>query len=90
MKKYILIFLLLLSGCARVATTDGIKLGQAPILEQPRFTELRDLKPAFHKPVVAVYDFPDLTGQRKDKDRMFRHFACAHAAVFSATGCGAC
>lgn len=70
MKKYLLISLLILSGCARIATTDGIKTGQAPIVEQPRFTELMDLKPASHKPVVAVYDFPDLTGQRKDKDNV--------------------
>jgi curli production assembly/transport component CsgG len=70
MKKYILILMLLLSGCARVATTDGIKMGQAPVVEQPRFTELKDLKPALHKPVVAVYDFPDMTGQKKDRDNM--------------------
>lgn len=70
MKKLLLIPLLLLTGCARIATTDGIKIGQEPIVEQPRFTELKDLAPPAHKPVVAVYDFPDLTGQRKDKDNV--------------------
>lgn len=65
-----LIILLLLSGCARVATTDGIKVGQKPILEKPRFTELSELPAPKQKAVVAVYDFPDLTGQRKDKDNV--------------------
>ena len=70
MKRLLILPLLLLSGCARIATTDGIKLGQAPIVETPRFTELRELRPAANRPVVAVYDFPDLTGQRKDKDNV--------------------
>lgn len=70
MKKCLIILLLLLSGCARVVTSDGIKFGQAPTLEQPRFTELLNVKPPASKPVVAVYDFPDLTGQRKDKDNI--------------------
>jgi len=70
MKKLALLSLLMLTGCARLTTTDGIKLGQAPMVEAVRFTELRYLPPPTHKPVIAVYDFPDLTGQRKDKDNV--------------------
>lgn len=66
----LLIILMLLSGCARIATTDGIKVGQKPTLEKPRFTELSTLPPPQYKAVVGVYDFPDLTGQRKDKDNV--------------------
>lgn len=71
MKKILLLSsLFLLAGCARLITPDGIKIGQQPVVEGPRFTELRDLAPPSKRPVVAVYDFPDLTGQRKDKDNV--------------------
>lgn len=66
--KKILLPLLLLTGCTTATIPDGIRLGEQPEVEMPRFTELRELKAPDRKPVVAVYDFPDLTGQRKDKD----------------------
>lgn len=44
-----------------------------PVQEIPRavssnLTTLKNIQPPERKVVVAVYDFPDLTGQRKDKD----------------------
>lgn len=71
MKKIIAVLMMLsLTGCARVFTNDGIQLGQAPKVEKVRFTELTEIPPPARKPVIAVYDFPDLTGQRKDKDNV--------------------
>lgn len=69
MKKLLPLFLLL-AGCTTMNIPNGIRNGERPTLELPRFTELRDLPPPERKPVVAVYDFPDLTGQRKDKDNV--------------------
>ncbi len=66
--KKLLPLLLLLSGCTTLDLPKGIQVGEAPRTELPRFTELREIPPPSRKPVVAVYDFPDLTGQRKDKD----------------------
>ena len=68
MKNILLLFLLLTAACTTATLPRGIKHGEAPRIEEPRFTELRELPPPNRKPVVAVYDFPDLTGQRKDRD----------------------
>lgn len=71
MKKiFAILMIVALTGCARVLTPDGIQLGQAPKVETVRFTELKELPLPKRKPVVAVYDFPDQTGQRKDKDNV--------------------
>lgn len=70
MKRFLPLGLLLLSGCTAVNIPNGIERGEPPRLERPRFTELQTLAQPTRKPVVAVYDFPDLTGQRKDKDNV--------------------
>lgn len=68
MKKLFLLASFLLSGCTVHNIPNGIQLGERPHVEDVRFTELKELTPPARKPVVAVYDFPDLTGQRKDRD----------------------
>ena len=40
------------------------------IIELPTYIQLRNLPPAEIMPVVAVYGFKDLTGQRKSKDNL--------------------
>ena len=40
------------------------------IIELPTYIQLRNLPPAEIMPVVAVYGFNDLTGQRKSKDNL--------------------
>ena len=40
------------------------------IIELPTYLQLRNLPPAEIMPVVAVYGFKDLTGQRKSKDNL--------------------
>ena len=59
---------LLLVGCAQYGThsIDDLSLTTKPSLVGINLTELKKIPPAERKPVVAVYDFPDLTGQRKD------------------------
>ena len=39
-------------------------------VELPTYAKLRRLPPAEKKPVVAVYDFADMTGQRKQRDNI--------------------
>jgi curli production assembly/transport component CsgG len=51
------------TGCTTLPYV-GIKDG--PKLELPAYRELRDLTPPSQQVVIAVYDFPDLTGQRKE------------------------
>ena len=70
MKKLALILTLMLAGCTTANIPNGIKVGEAPELVMVKFSPLRDLNPPANKPVVAVYDFPDLTGQRKEKDNL--------------------
>ena len=43
---------------------------EMPKLVNTELTGLKSLKPPERKAVIAVYDFPDLTGQRKDKDNL--------------------
>lgn len=66
MKKLISISALVLAGCAtpNLHTLDR----NDPVVERVQFKELERLSPPERQAVVAVYDFPDLTGQRKDKD----------------------
>jgi curli production assembly/transport component CsgG len=69
MKILLTIFIsFILCGCVSNGGYDYAK--DAPKLYKTEFTELKSLKPPQRKAVVAVYDFPDLTGQRKDKDTM--------------------
>jgi curli production assembly/transport component CsgG len=66
MKKLAVALLFLLTGCTAWNTPMPSGIGDLPKVVGVRFTELRELPPPTRKPVVAVYDFPDLTGQRKD------------------------
>ena len=68
--KILLVILMsfVLCGCVSNGGYDYAK--DAPKPYKTEFTELKSLPPPERKAVVAVYDFPDLTGQRKDKDTM--------------------
>lgn len=57
----------LLSGCV-AAGPAALHLKESPVMLTPQVRELQNLPPPERQAVVAVYDFPDLTGQRKDKD----------------------
>lgn len=45
-----------------------LQIQDEPKLSGPLTKELYTLRPPERQAVVAVYDFPDLTGQRRDKD----------------------
>ena len=70
------IFALLVSGCAsisipgdKVCMTDFLECIEEPkFVELPTYKKLRNLPPAEVMPVVAVYKFDDLTGQRVSSD----------------------
>ena len=63
----ILILPFLLGGC--MSTGTGVLSMKDPAaVVTTQVAELRNLAPPEQQAVVAVYDFPDLTGQRKDKD----------------------
>lgn len=68
MKGIICLLPLLLTGCMMPNHQVLIKPEPAQILSAS--DELASLPPPDRMPVVAVYDFPDLTGQRKDKDNV--------------------
>lgn len=80
MKNFSLIFalaaLLLTSGCASIAipgdeicNTNFLECVEEPKqVELPTYRKLRYLPPAETMPVVAVYKFDDLTGQRLSTD----------------------
>jgi len=51
------------TGCT---TLPYVGIKDDPRLEMPAFNELRNLNPPTRQVVIAVYDFPDMTGQRKD------------------------
>ena len=70
MKYIILALLLTISGCESISPIakdidETLELGNVPVLNG-----LREFPAPERQVVVAVYDFPDLTGQRKDKDNM--------------------
>ena len=70
-------FLLFLSGCASIVSPKGVydtdcvaivECAEPPtIIELPTHEKLLNLPPAVEKPVIAVYQFLDKTGQRKQK-----------------------
>ena len=70
------IFALLISGCASISIpgdeacmTDFLECVEEPkFVELPTYKKLRQLPPAENMPVVAVYKFDDLTGQRLSSD----------------------
>jgi len=74
--KY-LIIALLLQGCASIGMqqyhsncVDGLLCVKGPVLEPSTTKQLLDLPIPNQKTVVAVYAFPDLTGQRKSSDNI--------------------
>lgn len=48
--------------------SGALQLQDNPQLLNSQVKELQSLPPPERQAVVAVYDFPDLTGQRRDKD----------------------
>ena len=63
----IIILPLLLSGC--MTTSNGVLgMQDSPTIMTTQVKALQSLPPPDKQAVVAVYDFPDLTGQRRDKD----------------------
>ena len=66
MKQISLAFLLLLSGCAYPQLHDFNR--NLPVVDDVVYKPLLEMAPPERPAIVAVYDFPDLTGQRKDKD----------------------
>ena len=68
MKYIILLLTLLLGACTiGIAGSKQWHTPDAPRLIEPKdVTGLLSLDPPERRPVVAVYDFPDLTGQRRD------------------------
>lgn len=67
--KYLLLALLLtIAGCQTI--TDSINTDLDELASVPALDGLKALPAPERQVVVAVYDFPDLTGQRKDKDNM--------------------
>jgi len=72
-----LAILLLLSGCATVGLDsshkdcyDGVLCVRGPVIEPSSTHQLLNLPYPNQKTVVAVYNFADLTGQRKASDNM--------------------
>ena len=69
---------LLMSGCASMVSPTGLSdrncvdfiecVEQPEIVELPTHEQLLNLPAPDKKPIVAVYTFPDKTGQRKQKD----------------------
>lgn len=66
MKKILIATTLLLAGCSTPGL-HGLDRNM-PVVEKVQFKELETLDAPDRQAIVAVYDFPDLTGQRKDKD----------------------
>ena len=64
MKRIVLPLLFLLTGCMHMPEGTLVTPEAPKLLES--YSELKLLPAPDRKPVVAVYDFPDLTGQRKD------------------------
>ena len=72
-----LALILLLSGCATVGLDsshkdcyDGVLCVRGPVIEPSSTQQLLNLPYPNQKTVVAVYSFPDLTGQRKAGDNI--------------------
>jgi curli production assembly/transport component CsgG len=52
-----------------MSTGEGVlSMQDTPAVVSTQVKELQSLPPPNRQAVVAVYDFPDLTGQRRDKD----------------------
>lgn len=68
--KWFLPFVFLLSGCAGITDKPIYRVDKPAAVKPSDVTGLMQLPPPERKPVVAVYDFPDLTGQRNDLGQM--------------------
>lgn len=67
MNYKVLLLPFLLGGC--MSTDSGVlNMKDTPAIMTTQVKELQSLPPPERQAVVAVYDFPDLTGQRRDKD----------------------
>jgi curli production assembly/transport component CsgG len=63
----VLILPFLLGGCMSTGT-GVLSMQDDPVIVNTQVKELQSLLAPDRQAVVAVYDFPDLTGQRRDKD----------------------
>ena len=81
MRLCCVVFLLILTGCAGIPSiTDSCSTAfmaefgecreEAVVVTLPASERLANLPPASDRPVVAVYSFKDLTGQRKSRDNL--------------------
>ena len=81
MKHLVVLALLFLTGCASIpmwndsctvefAKQFGECREEPEIIQLPTYEQLLNFPPAEVMPVVAVYDFQDLTGQRKRRDNL--------------------
>ena len=72
----VLLFSFLVSGCAGFAPPGAtgcitwLECNEEPQTVRPTQTKLENLPPPKQKAVVAVYNFTDLTGQRKSSQKM--------------------
>ena len=67
----------IISSCASIVPPGGLDatgcaayvecVEEPQVIELPTYEKLRNLPPAGQQIVVAVYEFPDKTGQRKQK-----------------------
>ena len=81
MKNLMVLAFIFLTGCAAIpsmndsCTTDfmeafGTCKEEAVVVTLPASERLANLPAAKYKPIVAVYRFQDLTGQRKNRDNI--------------------
>jgi curli production assembly/transport component CsgG len=66
--RYLIIMLSFLLASCTTIKSGLLEIKDKPVLVTSQVKGLRDLPPPDRQAVIAVYDFPDLTGQRKDKD----------------------
>lgn len=74
------IFTVFITGCASMVPIGGLNetgcsgllqcVEEPQVVEMPTYEKLLRLPPAEQMPVVAVYSFTDLTGQRKTQDNV--------------------
>ena len=56
------------TGVAKAVTRNYICVESPEVVRLPSYIQLLELPPAKEQPVVAVYNFQDLTGQRKARE----------------------
>jgi len=60
----------IVTGVGKALTRNYICVDEPEIVKLPSYIQLLNLPPATEKPVVAVYQFQDKTGQRKSVDNI--------------------